>query len=59
MYYLRHIKFVVQHRQLIDPDIACSMRILTVTKETMCYELGNGTTDLSFSKQKLYIVQRH
>ena len=55
-YYLTHIKFAIQHRcyQLNDQDIVCGMRILVVTKERKnVLELGNGTTDLPFSKQRL------
>jgi len=35
MYYLTHIKFVIQHRcyQRNDKDNVCGMQILTETKE--------------------------
>jgi len=35
MHYLTHINVAIQHRcyQRNDQDIACGMRILTVTKE--------------------------
>jgi len=54
MYYLMHI--VIQHRcyQLNDQDIVCGMWNLTEMKERKnVLELGNGTTYLSFSKQRL------
>ena len=54
MYYLMHI--VIQHRcyQLNDQDTVRGMRILTEMKgRKNVLELGNGTTDLSFSKQRL------
>ena len=54
MYYLMHI--VIQHRcyQRNDQDTVRGMRILTGMKERKnVLKLGNGTTDLSFSKQRL------